>query len=160
MPQPNFVPVRLSSSRSAHSSGISGSISSVCVWPLTLSVTAMVLSRMRSKTRPDSGRLFGRGTVPQPLMGPHYSRADITRLAVFAGLGYGRQRETLHVRACNGDRVGAKPYGVAHALKLPHVRSTPEAVLLRVHRGDRLPRLRFRTGRLPPRLPAANERRL
>src|ERR1700733_8619945 len=38
MPQPNFVPVRPNSSRTTHNSRVSGSISSLCVVPLTLSV--------------------------------------------------------------------------------------------------------------------------
>src|SRR5271165_6969572 len=38
-PQPNFVPVRPSTSRRYQSTGIDGSPSNVCVWPLTFRVT-------------------------------------------------------------------------------------------------------------------------
>ena len=44
MPQPYFVPVRFSSSRSAQSSGISGSTSSVYGFPLMVSFIAKPLS--------------------------------------------------------------------------------------------------------------------
>ena len=43
MPQPNFVPVRPSVSRSAHRSGISGSTSSACSLPLTVIAIAMAI---------------------------------------------------------------------------------------------------------------------
>src|SRR5262249_29591734 len=45
MPQPYFVPVRPSVSRSTHSSGISGSTSSGRVSPLTMIVMAMQVLR-------------------------------------------------------------------------------------------------------------------
>src|SRR3954451_695800 len=41
MPQPNFVPVIPSTSRSTQSSGVSSSTSTLCVFPLTLMVYAM-----------------------------------------------------------------------------------------------------------------------
>ena len=41
MPQPNLVPVRPSVSRRTHISGVSGSTSTVCCWPFTVSWTGM-----------------------------------------------------------------------------------------------------------------------
>jgi hypothetical protein len=43
MPQENFVPVSFKVSRNTHSSGVSGSTSTVCMIPLTTSVIAMSL---------------------------------------------------------------------------------------------------------------------
>src|SRR5687768_13402559 len=44
MPQPNFGPLTLSSSRSTHSSGISGSTSTCCARPLTISLIISLAS--------------------------------------------------------------------------------------------------------------------
>jgi hypothetical protein len=41
MPQPNFVPVMPSTSRSTHNSGVSPSTSTLCIVPLTLMVKGM-----------------------------------------------------------------------------------------------------------------------
>ena len=41
MPQPNLVPVRPSTSRNTHSSGVSSSTSTLCVFPLTLMLKGM-----------------------------------------------------------------------------------------------------------------------
>ena len=43
-PQPNFVPVIPSTSRNTHSSGVSPSTSTLCVFPLTLMVKAIAAS--------------------------------------------------------------------------------------------------------------------
>jgi hypothetical protein len=52
MPQPNFVPVRPSSSRSTHSSGVSGAAFTVTVLPLMSNIDAM-LSPPTRKEGPD-----------------------------------------------------------------------------------------------------------
>src|SRR5262249_32937781 len=50
MPQPNFVPVIPSTSRNTHNSGVSPSISTLCVLPLTLMVKIMVPSLLVSNS--------------------------------------------------------------------------------------------------------------
>src|SRR5262249_31206385 len=50
MPQPNFVPVIPSTSRNTHNSGVSPSISTLCVLPLTLMVKVMVPSLLVSNS--------------------------------------------------------------------------------------------------------------
>ena len=52
MPQPNFVPVMPSTSRSTQSSGVSPSTSTLCVVPLTLMVKAMASSPFRPVAQP------------------------------------------------------------------------------------------------------------
>jgi hypothetical protein len=51
MPQPNFVPVRPSTSRNTQRSGVSPSTSTLCVFPLTLMVKAMALLQLNELNR-------------------------------------------------------------------------------------------------------------
>src|SRR3977135_4413666 len=91
MPQPNFVPVNPISSRNAQRSGISPSMSSACVLPLTLSVTIECLLMLHTMpaVAPIRHRLLGRRTIPQPQDGLHYSQTDITKSCL-------RCRHTIH----------------------------------------------------------------
>src|SRR5579862_9422521 len=69
-PQPNFVPVRPTTSRSTQSSGVSRSISSWCCVPLTLIVIMMALPR---------GSLLGRGALV--LRRAPYDQPELSPLA-------------------------------------------------------------------------------
>jgi hypothetical protein len=58
MPQPYFVPVIPSTSRSTHNSGISGSTSACCAFPLT--VSRIITPPFRPSANADYGRRRGR----------------------------------------------------------------------------------------------------
>jgi len=119
----------------------------------------MVLSRDASKPV-DSGSFLRPRTVPQPLIGLHYTHGDITWRVICAEQGLGRERQTAHMRADRGDRVRAQANGVTHALELQNIRAASEAVLQRIRRGAFLAGFRSRTCGTPPRLPTADQRRL
>ena len=71
MPQPNFVPFRSSTSRSTHSSGMSGGTSTVVDFPFTFKVTGMAHTpRGRGKT---GGRGIPAGGVDSRFRYPRYS---------------------------------------------------------------------------------------
>src|ERR1700761_6281392 len=55
-PQPNLVPVRPISSRSTQSSGVCGSASTRCDWPLTLSETTVIAKLREEERRPQYAR--------------------------------------------------------------------------------------------------------
>src|SRR5262245_32595150 len=57
IPQPNFVPVMPSTSRSTQSSGVSPSTSTPCVPPLTLMLKAMTFSLSSECDGPGSGHV-------------------------------------------------------------------------------------------------------
>ena len=69
MPHPNLVPVKPSVSRSTHSSGVSGSTSTVRVCPFTVSVIAMTTSpshdAITESYRIAGGLCLGRGDAAQ-----------------------------------------------------------------------------------------------
>ena len=66
MPHPNLVPVKPSVSRSTHSSGVSGSTSTVRVCPFTVSVIAMTTSPSRDAIVESYRIVGGTSAAPTP----------------------------------------------------------------------------------------------
>ena len=134
MPQPYFAPLRPRKSRSAHSSGMSGSASKRRAWPLTLSVICMVRSGSRD-------RILAERTRARP---PRGSVAAIALAAACPGslescIPRCRVDGARHEQLRAAESEIPEPAGL-HRRAGPERRQHPEGPQAVRHRGVRLVR--------------------